>query len=490
VTQLIPDGVGHDTISPRLLRALLAGSTYLVFLMGPDGSVVDASQSVKYLLGYERRDVVGRNALDLLPPDDQITSGGILAQDVAMARPGMDFTPDFELSGDYQIRHADGHYIWFEITRSNFIGDPEINALLITGRRIGPRNVLMEALSVLAYDDNGNEAMRQMTDYLNQEMSDTRAAIRVGDAGGEWIMADETIAPLFSGDGPWDEATESGTLVLADLDDVADGQPELAERAVQSGFTACWCMPLPILQPTAYPRFAPDLREGLAIADVGYSDADHSGLGCLVVWTTSSVTPPGPYLSTMERVGLFAEIALRRKRDRDRIDLLLRYDHLTGALSRVGMRALAAASQAPTAHVLIDLDDFKPVNDSHGHAVGDQLLRLAAQRIQTTMRDGDQIVRLGGDEFLVLLPCEGLEVPVAIVRRLLAAFAEPFQIGSVSVRVGVSIGVAAHDPEVRFETLTERADMAMYAAKQHGKNHWAAWHPDPAGPEGGTVQLG
>lgn len=249
-------------------------------------------------------------------------------------------------------------------------------------------------------------------------------------------------------------------------------------------------MPLPILQPSAYPRFAPELHEGLEIAGIGDLESDLTRLGCLVVWATGSVMPPGTYLSIMERVGLFAEIALRRRRDRDRIERLLHYDHLTGALSRVGMRAVASSDPAPAAHILIDLDDFKPVNDSHGHAVGDQLLRLATQRIDAILRREDQIVRLGGDEFLVLLPGASLELATAVVLRLLTVFGEPFEIGPVTVQVGVSIGVAAHDPAARFETLTERADMAMYAAKQQGKNHWAAWHPDPAAPDGGIVSLG
>jgi diguanylate cyclase (GGDEF)-like protein len=141
------------------------------------------------------------------------------------------------------------------------------------------------------------------------------------------------------------------------------------------------------------------------------------------------------------------------------------------------MRARASTDAASAAHIVIDLDDFKPVNDAHGHAVGDQLLRLATQRMASVMRREDQIVRLGGDEFLVLVPGANLELAIGAVLRLLGVFAEPFAIGTLSLRVGASIGVAGHDPQASFEVLTERADMAMYAAKQKGKNQWAVWDP-------------
>lgn len=478
-----------EALSSRMLRALMKGSTNLVVLLATDGVIVDVGPSVTYLLGYDREDLIGRSVLDLIWPDDQESSAGILAQDAATARPGVDFTPDAEISGDYKVRHSDGSYVAFEITRSNFIAEPEINGVLVTGRRIGPRQVLTEALYVLGYDASGGEAMRRMLDYLAREMPDAPAAIRV-DGGTEWIAIDDAIGPLCGGPGPWDDAIVSGKLALADLDDIRATHPELAERAARLGFNACWCVPLPILQPSAYPRFAPKLQEGLEIAGISDLESDLTRLGCLIVWARTAELPPGTYLSIMERVGLFAEIALRRKRDRDRIQRLLHYDHLTGALSRAGMRAIGLTGENSAAQIMIDLDDFKQVNDTHGHAVGDQLLRLATQRLTTTMRREDRIARLGGDEFLVLLQISGLESAFPAVQRMLAALAEPFQIGGLTVRIGASIGVAAHDPLALFETVTERADRAMYLAKQEGKNHWAAWHPDANEPGGGSVKLG
>src|ERR1700744_2368680 len=93
-------------ISPRLLGALLTGSTNLVVLLAPDGTVVDAGASVKYLLGYEREEMIGRNVLDLVWPGDQASTAGILAQDAATAKPGVDFSPDAEVPGDYRVLHA------------------------------------------------------------------------------------------------------------------------------------------------------------------------------------------------------------------------------------------------------------------------------------------------------------------------------------------------------------------------------------------------
>ncbi|MFM9437788.1 diguanylate cyclase (GGDEF)-like protein [Janthinobacterium sp. CG_23.3] len=146
---------------------------------------------------------------------------------------------------------------------------------------------------------------------------------------------------------------------------------------------------------------------------------------------------------------------------------------LPAALARAG------AGGNMLALLFIDLDGFKCVNDSMGHAEGDQVLRAAARRLQSVLRPSDRVVRLGGDEFVVLLDPVDDEARVArVAERIAAAVEEPFLAGDERHKLGASIGISVYprdgaDPE----TLLKNADIAMYAVKQAGKGHHRFYQP-------------
>jgi diguanylate cyclase (GGDEF)-like protein len=153
------------------------------------------------------------------------------------------------------------------------------------------------------------------------------------------------------------------------------------------------------------------------------------------------------------------------------------HDGLTGLANRTRFheelgRTLEHPTTADTtvAVLLVDLDDFKPVNDQYGHAVGDQLLAEVADRLRACVRNGDVVARLGGDEFAVL--CERLpaEAVAPVAERIVAAIECPFTIGELEVRVSASVGLAQARPgTVSLAELMHGADTAMYAAKRDGK---------------------
>jgi diguanylate cyclase (GGDEF)-like protein len=145
---------------------------------------------------------------------------------------------------------------------------------------------------------------------------------------------------------------------------------------------------------------------------------------------------------------------------------LMAYDRITLEIHR------ARRSGQRFAVLFIDLDDFKNINDSLGHAVGDQLLVVIGSRLQASVRDTDTVARLGGDEFLVLLPDVANEIAVeSVTDRLLQAVAEPHSLGGRKVAIKCSIGIALY-PEngATLEALMANADNAMYQAKatDHG----------------------
>ncbi|TQR84839.1 bifunctional diguanylate cyclase/phosphodiesterase [Mycobacterium hodleri] len=128
---------------------------------------------------------------------------------------------------------------------------------------------------------------------------------------------------------------------------------------------------------------------------------------------------------------------------------------------------LRGRTGAPVGVLVTDLDDFKLVNDSLGHPVGDELLRSVGERIQSAIRTGDTVARLGGDEFAILVE-DAPAIVEQIADRLVQAFEEPFTVDgrSVDVRLSIGLATAVGDAEVSAEELFKRADLAMYSAKR------------------------
>jgi diguanylate cyclase (GGDEF)-like protein len=153
-------------------------------------------------------------------------------------------------------------------------------------------------------------------------------------------------------------------------------------------------------------------------------------------------------------------------------------DSLTGLPNRAAFHTrleavLAQPERRPgqDAVMFVDLDDFKDVNDTLGHAAGDQLLREVAGRLAEAVRPGDLVARLGGDEFAVLLDgLPGPEVALTVAERIVAVLAAPVELGEHVTHVGASVGLALRADGSTFETLMRQADVAMYAAKGKGKN--------------------
>lgn len=175
-----------------------------------------------------------------------------------------------------------------------------------------------------------------------------------------------------------------------------------------------------------------------------------------------------------------------RKRLEDQLRHQALHDPLTGLPNRVLFadrlsHALVRRGDPDVglAVLFVDLDDFKNINDSLGHAVGDQLLRLVAARLSSVIRAEDTVGRLGGDEFAFLLEHATTDQAVGAAGRILRALAHPFELGPTTVTLTASIGIAsrdrlAHDgdPTDTADDLLRDADTAMYAAKALGKARW------------------
>lgn len=162
----------------------------------------------------------------------------------------------------------------------------------------------------------------------------------------------------------------------------------------------------------------------------------------------------------------------RRMRAEENAQILARHDALTGLGNRrYIMEEFEGRIDHPDAQfalMLIDLDRFKPINDLHGHSVGDQVLQIVSQRMREAVQGDCAVVRLGGDEFAVLTPPEGNEQGVRrLADRMLKVLSSPIEIGDLHVSIGASIGVALYPKDARTaQQLLHLADAAMYRAKK------------------------
>jgi diguanylate cyclase (GGDEF)-like protein len=172
---------------------------------------------------------------------------------------------------------------------------------------------------------------------------------------------------------------------------------------------------------------------------------------------------------------------------------LVTRDALTGALARRALReefsravALASRHQHELSCILFDLDHFKAINDGHGHAVGDQVLKVCVEACRKELRTTDAIGRLGGEEFAILLPHTGRDAAFAVAEKIRTALlAIDVESEAGLVRVSASFGIASLEGDgCDVDQMLKRADSALYAAKAIGRNNCQIWLP------GQTAQSG
>jgi diguanylate cyclase (GGDEF)-like protein len=158
-----------------------------------------------------------------------------------------------------------------------------------------------------------------------------------------------------------------------------------------------------------------------------------------------------------------------------RLQRLSTVDPLTGALNRRGLDGALPAGLVEGGKelcvALADIDHFKQVNDDHGHAVGDEVLKHVARCLSSVLRSGDAIVRYGGEEFVMLLADVGMGRAFKVAERARAAVARsPVQLGDATIHCTISVGVAERRGDETRDDLIARADAAMYAAKSAGRD--------------------
>lgn len=409
------------TLAARELqyRTLAENASDLVVRMRPDGARTYVSPSVTDLLGYSPEEFIGPR-WDLMHPDD-----------VPAVREAIDriLVGGGPITVTYRIRHKRGHLVWLEALGRRVAGEGGQVEIVYSGRDVSARIQTEHALS------------------------SARARLHA--------VSENIPAVLLHVD-----STEHVTFSNSHADRLLGGGEPLVGRHLREACGVHYA----VIAPHAARALAGEPVRFEGDADLGGRQGDHQANFVPELGADGQVRGFYAFIFDITRIKE-AERAMER---------LARHDGLTGLYNRMAFDerlppALARARRAgaPVALLYLDLDRFKAVNDTLGHAAGDEVLREFARRLRACVREGDLVARLGGDEFAVLVEGAGpLASAEAIAGKLLREMARPFALAGGPREVAASIGIGYAAQDAGPEALMAAADRALYAAKSGGRATW------------------
>ncbi|MEZ5137600.1 MAG: EAL domain-containing protein [Acidimicrobiales bacterium] len=419
--------------SERRFRALVENSSDIVLVVDGERQITFASPAAHRLLGLSEKAMLGSHPARWVHPDDW----PVLARVLERATPSHEETDSVEV----RIRHVDGSHRWFEIRTRDLEHDPEIQGLVVTAREVSDRKATELRL---AESEARFRALVQSSSDVVAVVGETGCFTYVSPAVLE--MLGYTVEEL--------EGTPAMALVASE--DVAHFQASYPELNGQR-------LPLGDLTTRRIETQLTHRSGELRTVDITVTDMRGDPAVGGIVLNARDITV---------RKALEADLRFQAL-----------HDTLTGLANRTMFTQQTAAALRTTSDLASvgalfnDLDDFKTVNDSLGHAVGDQLLQEVSARLITSLSAEDLAARLGGDEFAVLVvDATDQAGVVALAERVLDLIAQPYRIQGRDIRVTASIGIAFADEDgVDAEVLLRSADVAMYLAKDRGKNRYAVF---------------
>ena len=453
-----------DRFGPDLAGAM-ANVTDLVV-------IIDAAARLEYVnpfavewFGYDSADeMIGTSLIDLIHPDDVERVFLAMARllDVETTVPGRPAL--------VRVLRADGTYARIEANGAagGPVGTGTGRAVLIA-RPTTDADLHEQLMSLLTMGAPSEKSFELVPDFGSWRQPNLLHAVFVlGDEGVATAYGASKLLELGGLDDPacpWLWTSVSGEEVFVPVEEL--GEPA-ATRARARGLTFVRARPV--------------------------VDALHRTHAVVVVAHDQASPLPAERATlefawfALDKMAMVLEMALAWRCQTVELRRAAATDPLTGLANRAGFWSSYRRSPATgpgtgadrTVTVLcIDLDRFKPVNDTYGHAVGDALLVEVADRLRHIVRPADLIARLGGDEFTVVLHDLG-DAPVAVVAdRIVAELCEPFVIGADRIQIGASVGVATAEVDgFDADALLDAADHALLQAKSAGRNQWVRGQPD------------
>ncbi|MGB3410612.1 MAG: GGDEF domain-containing protein [Microthrixaceae bacterium] len=396
---------------------------YAVVLLDPDLTINWVSAGFSRLLGYPDGHVDGKHVMDLVHVDDIDEVLPMALEVIGDAAAALD-RPSAASTVEIPVRVKAHSGDWTPMCLSGRVVDPE-GRLLCVIRPAAERRALDLVLEELGKGAAGH-SFDAIVELLRAQFN-LSSAWMIHDIGGEVVVHGSE----------WDDTLGDSAALLRLLRDKPTAYVSHDEQR--------WLIPIP----TASPQ----------------------GLHGLLVMPAVRVGGPSPYdLYVMERTTTLAAVAFGRVETDRILRISATTDYLTGLLNRRAFEERVDALESeigrfPAGALFVDLDNFKGVNDSWGHEVGDTVLTTVARRIENLTRDGDIVARVGGDEFVVLCHGLGPEELESTRDRLEAAVSQPMALQCETLSVSVSIGVSMARSPDDLATLISRSDQNMYKRK-------------------------
>lgn len=405
-------------------RALLDSSSDLISIIGLDGQILYQSPSSEVMLGLPPELMTGQEVHDFLHPDD--LSAFERALETALTG-GQGQPPSVEV----RLRRSGGEWLYVDAHCVNMVENPVIGGVVVTSRDVTERR-------------RAEAALKRERAFFQQLFDKSPAGIVVLDTKDRVVDANRSFVDLFQ----FEIEELAGRQLVESIvpDDRHQEATELAQT-VAGGQN--------VVHETLRQR-----KDGTAV-DVS--------IVCYPVDVAGRrVGAFGIYTDITERKQ--AERQLFHEAFHDALTGLPNRSLLSERLERCVKRSRRRADYR-FALLFIDLDRFKSINDTLGHAAGDELLVEMARRLELCTRPGDTVARLGGDEFTLILDDLGeLADATAVARRILESLSSPFKVAGQEVTSSGSIGIAFSSPSYHHaEDLMRDADIAMYRAKSAGK---------------------
>ena len=428
-------------------------------LLDDNFDIIWHSDSLTAILGWS--DVLGRNGTEFVHPDDLElvlrTMMQIQERDEFYDVLDGDDSPE---SSDIRIIDSHGRWRSFETTTDNYLDDPGVNAVLVTCRVIRDRSDVARSIELLGRGADVDAVLPVLARLADQSMGGaSRCAFASRQGSGIFVVT-------AAGEPPLDRCLADAAALVWSLGlteptvitDLGDGRlGGIGAVAVLAGYRTAYLVP--IEAPTG-----PEI------------------IGAMVAWGTyernrrADRTAPVDFTiahqSPLHLALRLAALSIADGRTKLELRRAAFHDPLTGLLNRASFgNCLDEMSDGELVLLYIDLDDFKPINDTYGHPVGDAVLVEVGRRITSVIGPNDLAGRLGGDEFAVICPgthdaTHGRDV----AGRIIEAIGAPICTNGLQLRISASVGVAVGAHPLIPDVLVHKADQALYAAKNSGKN--------------------
>jgi diguanylate cyclase (GGDEF)-like protein/PAS domain S-box-containing protein len=446
-----PEAEGAGDLDPAVARLLLDRTAHPFVIVDPEGYITYAGSSMVDVLGWDPAAAIGHHMVEFLAPDSvELAARGLQEiNELNMLAVGVPMV--------FELLHKDGHTVCCEVGALTLPSEFGFQGIALRLRPWDAQFHFDRFVKSLLGSDPLDQVCEHLTSAIAADLQASGAVVHHGFDGhafGGAAGVGIPIASLSPSAGPWQRTALTGEAQSATVDELP---ADAAEAAAALGLHQVWTVPV-------------DPTEGLAPA-------------VLSVWRRETGQPLLGHTKVLERSATYVQLALLRWAEHQRLVHLAGHDALTGVANRTNFRDRLAHALAigerDLAVAFCDLDGFKAINDTYGHQTGDDVLVAVAERLRASLRTGDELARIGGDEFTLLLR-NVPDGPAAmhVADRLLAACVEPFIAARRLVNVGISIGIALVRPGTSADQLLALADAALYEVKRSGGRAAQVVDPD------------